>query len=130
MLTRVGERKRLEMPAFWNSVSIAAVPSLSEPFGLVALEALACGVPVVASSVGGLPEIVEDGKSGILVPPNNPSALANALIDLLTNEPLRCQLAVGARQRAEQFSLPRRSTSLIELLKENFGRWRSNIPPK
>ena len=56
------------MPQFWNSVDICVVPSLIEPFGLVALEALACGVPVIASAVGGLKEIVVEGKCGLLVP--------------------------------------------------------------
>jgi len=121
LLTTVGERKRSEMPAFWNSVGVAVVPSLYEPFGLVALEALACGVPVVASNVGGLPEIIENGKSGILVPPNDPKALADALVTLLTNETLRYQLAAGARRRAERFSLAQRSTSLIKLLQERIA---------
>ncbi len=116
LLTMVGERKRSEMPPFWNSVTVAVVPSLYEPFGLVALEALACGVPVVASNLGGLREIVEDGESGILVPPNDPKALADALISLLTNEPLRLSLAAGARRRAGHFSFADRKKSLIELL--------------
>ena len=121
LLTPLGERKRSEMPAFWNSVAIAVVPSLCEAFGLVALEALGCGVPVVASDVGGLAEIVEDGKSGILVPPNDPEALANALINLLRDEPLRLQLAAGARQRAEHFSLTQRSANLIDFLKQRIA---------
>ena len=121
MLMTVGELKRTEMPAFWNTITVAVVPSLCEAFGLVALEALACGVPVIASDVGGLPEIVENGKSGILVPPNDPKALADALITLLTDEPLRRQLASGARQRAEQFSLATRSASLIKLFQQQIG---------
>ena len=121
LLTMVGERKRMEMPSFWNSISVAVVPSLYEPFGLVALEALACGTPVVASKVDGLPEIVEDGKSGLLVPPNDPKALADALITLLTNEPLRRELAAGARRRAEKFSLSQRRNNLIKLLRERIG---------
>jgi glycosyltransferase involved in cell wall biosynthesis len=115
-LSTLGELRRSEMPAFWNALSIAVVPSIAEGFGLVALEALACGVPVVASKVGGLSEIVEHGKSGILVAPNDPRALADALIGLLTNEPLRRQLAAGARERAKAFSLEGRSRSLLEIL--------------
>jgi glycosyltransferase involved in cell wall biosynthesis len=117
-LTMVGELKRSEMSAFWNSVTIAVVPSLCEAFGFVALEALACGVPVVASNLGGLREIVQDGQSGILVPPNDPEALAKALISLLTNEALRGQLATGARRRATEFSLANRSKRLIGLLRQ------------
>ena len=117
----VGAVPRSRMPDFWNSVSIAVVPSLYEPFGLVALEALACGVPVVATAVGGLPEIVVDDESGILVPPGNPAALARALLALLTDERRRLRLAQGARRRAECFSLNRRSRDLLKLLAERAG---------
>jgi glycosyltransferase involved in cell wall biosynthesis len=118
LLRYVGAVPRARMPEFWNSVAIAVVPSLYEPFGLVALEALACGVPVVATAVGGLPEIVVDGESGILVPPGDPAALAQALLALLTDERRRLRLAEGARRRAECFSLNRRSWDLLKLLAE------------
>jgi glycosyltransferase involved in cell wall biosynthesis len=97
---------------------VAVVPSLYEPFGLVALEALACGVPVIASAVGGLKEIVLDGESGLLVPPGDVSALARALRLLLTDDSLRMRLGVGARLRAREFSLQRRSSELLALLEE------------
>lgn len=112
----VGALPRKKMPAFWNSVSIAVVPSLYEPFGLVALEAMACGVPVVATAVGGLTEIVQDGESGLLVPPGDAAALARALVTLITNEPLRRRLAQGAQRRAETFSIERRSRLLLQSL--------------
>jgi D-inositol-3-phosphate glycosyltransferase len=110
------------MPEFWNSVSVAVVPSHRESFGLVALEALACGVPVVATAVGGLPEIVVDGETGILVPPRDPESLAKALLALLTDEQRRQRLADGARRRAERFSLNRRSRNLLQLLAERAER--------
>jgi glycosyltransferase involved in cell wall biosynthesis len=118
----VGERNRREMPNFWNSLSVAAVPSLHESFGLVALEALACGIPVVASAVGGLKEIVIDGECGFLVPPHNPGKLASALLRLLNDEPLRRRLAQSARRRAQMFSLECRSEALLSLLDR---RWSS-----
>jgi glycosyltransferase involved in cell wall biosynthesis len=116
LLHCVGAVPRSQMPDFWNSASIAVVPSHYEPFGLVALEALACGVPVVASSVGGLSEIVVHDECGILVPPRDPKALAQALLALLNDEPRRLRLAQGARRRAESFSLDCRSRSLLKLL--------------
>lgn len=116
LLHVVGELRRAEMPAFWNSVDIAVVPSLTEAFGLVALEALACGVPVVASAVGGLVEIVVDGECGLLVQPNNPKQLAEALIGLLSNAERRCRLAEGTRRRATMWSVERRSQELLGLM--------------
>lgn len=118
LLRSVGVIPRPQMPQFWNSVDIAAVPSLSEAFGLVALEALACGVPVIASAVGGLREIVTDGQCGLLVPPGDAAALARALRTLLTDEPLRARLSASARLRAQHFALQRRSRELVSLALE------------
>lgn len=123
LIRTVGALPRARMPEFWNSVDVAVVPSLSEPFGLVALEALACGVPVVATTAGGLKEIVVDGESGLLVPPRDAAALAQALLTILSDEPLRSRLAAGARRRAEGFSLEGRSRGLLQLLFEQAERF-------
>ncbi|HET7839983.1 MAG TPA: glycosyltransferase [Terriglobia bacterium] len=111
----MGALPRSRMREFWNSLDIAVVPSLYEPFPLVALEVIACGTAVIASKIGGLPEIVVDGESGLLVPAGDASALANAIVSLLTNENLRLRLAEGARRRAASFSQARRSAELVEL---------------
>jgi glycosyltransferase involved in cell wall biosynthesis len=103
------------MPQFWSSHDVAVVPSLTEAFGLVALEALACGVPVVATNAGGLKEIVVHGECGLVVPAGDKGALARALHSLLTDDQLRRRLTAGARPRAEKFSLLRRSRELLEL---------------
>ena len=116
LLLSVGVIPRPKMPQFWNSMDIAVVPSLSEAFGLSALEALACGVPVIASAVGGLKEIVVDDRCGLLVPPGDPAALARALCTMLTDESLRARLSAGARLRAQDFSLQRRSRQLLGFL--------------
>jgi D-inositol-3-phosphate glycosyltransferase len=79
--------------------SVTAVPSRDEAFGLVALESIAVGTPVVASRVGGLAEIVRDGIDGFLVPPDDPKALAEKLAVLLSNRELRDQIGRNARQR-------------------------------
>jgi len=76
------------------------MPSAQESFGLAALEAMACEVPVVASCVGGVPELVEDGVTGILCRPDDLDAMANASIRLLTDEALHRRMAQAARQRA------------------------------
>ena len=118
LLRNVGAYRRAQMPAFWNSVSIAVVPSFYESFGLVALEAMACAVPVVATAVGGLSEIVVHEESGLLVPSNDPKQLAEALLILLKDKPLRCRLAEGARRRAELFSQERRKRQLLATIEK------------
>jgi glycosyltransferase involved in cell wall biosynthesis len=118
LLRTVGALPRSRMPEFWNSVSVAVVPSFYESFGLVALEAMACGVPVVATAVGGLKEMVQDGESGLLVRQGDVVSLAHALTNLLTDEPFRRRLAEGARRRAETYSIERRSRSLLQMLRE------------
>jgi len=77
----------------------AVVPSRSESFGLVNLEALSLGTPVIASNVGGIPEIIRDGIDGYLVPPEDPVAMQTRLGQLLANADLRAQLGRNARAR-------------------------------
>jgi len=83
-----------------RSMTILAVPSLYESLGMVALEAMACGVAVVASAVGGLTEAVDDGRTGLLVPPRNPDALATALVRLLDAPDIASQMGSAGRQLA------------------------------
>jgi N-acetyl-alpha-D-glucosaminyl L-malate synthase BshA len=76
------------------------MPSAQESFGLAALEAMSCEVPVVASRVGGVPELVEDGVTGILVPAEDLAAMAAASIRLLTDETLHDRMSQASRKRA------------------------------
>jgi D-inositol-3-phosphate glycosyltransferase len=79
------------------------VPSYSESFGLVAVEAQACGTPVIAASVGGLRTAVQDGASGILVNGHDPASYARALGGLFASSGLRDRLARGAVEHASRF---------------------------
>lgn len=81
----VGARPHDEIPVWMNACDVLCLPSLDEGMPNVALEALACGLPVVASRVGGVPEIIQDGVNGLTVPPGDGSALAEALRAALTN---------------------------------------------
>lgn len=89
-----------QVPEILNGFDVFAMPSVyqSETFGVAALEASACGVPVVASRVGGVPETVRDQETGFLVPPADPEALAGALARLLRDPLLRKNLGEAARQ--------------------------------
>jgi glycosyltransferase involved in cell wall biosynthesis len=80
------------------------VPSLwAEPFGLVALEAMAMGTPVVAARSGGLAEVLVDGETGYLTPPGDSNSLAAALRRVLEDDDLRSRMSSAARLRAERF---------------------------
>lgn len=88
-----------DIPRLMNGFDILVLPSIWEPFGLVIAEAMACGKPVVATSVGGIPEIVEHDRTGLLVPPAADAPLASALMTLLENKALRTALGRAGRQR-------------------------------
>ncbi|MEO7040259.1 MAG: glycosyltransferase [Gemmatimonadaceae bacterium] len=104
--------------AYVGGFDVAAVPSIEEGFGLVALEALALGVPVVASRVGGLPDIVVDGVTGVLVEPARPEALAGAIVRLLGDPALRRQMGAAAKLDVQRFSLDAYSGRLSEIYRE------------
>jgi glycosyltransferase involved in cell wall biosynthesis len=91
-----------ELVRYYATAEVAVVPSLYEGFGLPAAEAMACGLPVVATTAGALPEVVEDGRSGILVPPRDHYALAGAIKCLLKDEPLRRAMGEEGRRRVER----------------------------
>jgi glycosyltransferase involved in cell wall biosynthesis len=97
---------RRDVPALLSAVSVSVLPSLSEGLSNVVLEAMAAGVPVVATSVGGTPEIVDDGVTGLLVPPRDAGALADAISSLLTDPARRQTIGEAGRRRVEErFSL-------------------------
>ncbi|MFL5681214.1 MAG: glycosyltransferase, partial [Chloroflexota bacterium] len=77
--------RRDDVPAVTAALDVAVLPSYREAQGLTILEAMALSRPVVASNVGGIPEVVEDGRTGLLVPPHDPDALAAAISRLLTD---------------------------------------------
>ncbi len=96
------EQKRL--PLFYSAADVCAVPSYYETFGLVALEALACGTPVVATSVGGFKDIIRQGETGYVLPDNNPRDLADKIGELLSRPSVDRQTALSIRASVSQFS--------------------------
>jgi glycosyltransferase involved in cell wall biosynthesis len=90
--------------AAWQRSSIAVVPSIwPEPFGIVVIEAMASGRPVVASRIGGIPDMIVDGTTGLLVPPGDPIALRQALARLLADPELRERMGQAARRKVTEF---------------------------
>ena len=97
----VGQVDHLELPLYYNAADVCVVPSYYESFGLVALESMACGTPVVASRVGGLPTIIQHGRTGYLKPWRCPDAFANSVEMLISSDGLKQSMGEAARQRAE-----------------------------
>jgi glycosyltransferase involved in cell wall biosynthesis len=95
----LGAIPRALIPALMARAVVTVVPSRDEAFGLVNIESLAVGTPVVASRVGGIPEIVRDGVEGLLVPPDDPAALAKAIHRILESPRLRSGLSEAGRMR-------------------------------
>lgn len=104
-VTFVGRIDHDHLPNYYAAADICVVPSFYEPFGLVAIEAMACGTPVIASAVGGLKYTVIDGETGLLVSPQQEGELAHAIDDLITH-PSKCQAMgrAGHQRVATKFS--------------------------
>jgi D-inositol-3-phosphate glycosyltransferase len=106
-VTFLGKRPQRSLPSYYASADVVVMPSLYESFGMVALEAMACGTPVVASNVGGLSSVVRHGKTGFLVPAREPQALAARLGQLLADPPLRKRLGECGAQVARAYAWTR-----------------------
>ncbi|HST66237.1 MAG TPA: D-inositol-3-phosphate glycosyltransferase [Mycobacteriales bacterium] len=116
----IADLVRFEPPAradrladWYRAADVTVVPSHSESFGLVALESQACGTPVVAAAVGGLPTAVQDGVSGLLVGSHSAADFAAAIDRLVSAPALRAQMAGAARRHAERFSWQRTAEGLL-----------------
>jgi len=116
-----------ELPAYYNAADVCVVPSYYESFGLVALEAMACGIPVVASRVGGLRETVRDGQTGYLVPWRCPEPFAERLDLLLGNKPLRQSLGREARAAAERFRWAEVAARVEDVYHDLVSRYRGTV---
>jgi len=100
--------RRNDIPEILAACDMAVLSSYAEGLPNAVLEYLAAGLPTIATSVGGIPEIIEEGISGILVPPMQPEILSNTMISLLRNSELRNKLAMAGRNRViRQFNYDR-----------------------
>jgi D-inositol-3-phosphate glycosyltransferase len=116
-----------DLPALYRAADLVAVPSYNESFGLVALEAQACGTPVLAAAVGGLVTAVEDGVSGVLIDGHDPVDWAATLAKLLPDRLRRATLSRGAERHARHFSWHRTVSGLLTVYGEAMAEHRGRL---
>jgi D-inositol-3-phosphate glycosyltransferase len=118
LVTFLGKRGQDTLPYYYSAAEVVVVPSQYESFGMVALEAMACGRPVVASQVGGLAYLVQDGITGFTVPVDDPQALGEHLLVLMSDPVLRQQMGQQAVFYARRYGWERIAERLMTVYKE------------
>jgi D-inositol-3-phosphate glycosyltransferase len=118
----LGKKSQETLPYYYSSADALIMPSYYESFGMVALEAMACGTPVIASQVGGLPFLVQNGKTGFIVPGGSPEALVDPLMKLMTNDDLRKKMG----QQAASYALNYSWNLIAERIKETYSEMLGN----
>lgn len=117
----LGKRGQNTLPYYYSAAEVVVMPSFYESFGMVALEAMACGTPVVASRVGGLAFLIKDGETGYFVPSQDPEALAEKLRALFVDHDLRKQFGQAAAEYAKHFSWELITQRILEIYQELVG---------
>lgn len=107
----LGSKPHGEIPIWLNAADLLVLPSLSEGRPNIVLEAMACGIPVVATRVGGIPELIREGENGFLVPPNDPKALGKAILTVLEMKTPRDVLGRKGREMLESLGLDWKTTA-------------------
>jgi D-inositol-3-phosphate glycosyltransferase len=115
LVTFLGAQAQDTLPSYYSAADVLVVPSHYESFGMVALEAMACGTPVIASKVGGLSFTVQDGITGFHVPERDPETLAGKISLLLKDHNLRSRLGAQATQWVRRYSWPKVADQIVSL---------------
>ncbi|HEX6302897.1 MAG TPA: glycosyltransferase [Anaerolineales bacterium] len=121
MVTFLGKRSQDTLPYYYSASEAVVMPSHYESFGMVALEAMACGTPVVASHVGGLAFLVQHGVTGFTVPVDEPRALADCLKELIKNPALRLRMGRQAAEVAQRYGWDTIAGQIVEVYEEVLG---------
>ena len=120
----LGQVPREELPRYFSSVDLLVATSYaSETFGIGLVEAQACGLPVVASRFGGFREVIDEGRTGLLVEPQNPAALAQAITALLADPARRAAMSAAAPAWAAQFAWSAVADRVEQAYRAAVGRW-------
>jgi D-inositol-3-phosphate glycosyltransferase len=114
----LGKRGQATLPYYYSAAEAVVVPSHYESFGMVALEAMACGTPVVASQVGGLAFLVQDGVTGYTVPVNEPLALADRLTRLVNDPDLKQRMGENAAKLAREYRWENIATKILRVYQQ------------
>lgn len=114
----LGKQDQQMLPYYYSAAEVVVMPSHYESFGMVALESMACGTPVIASQVGGLAFLVRDGETGFVVPGNDIEKLSNRLVDLIRNKELRNKLGAKSADYAQLYSWENISSKIVEVYRE------------
>jgi D-inositol-3-phosphate glycosyltransferase len=118
MVVFLGKRGQDTLPYYYSAAEVLVMPSLYESFGMVALEAMACGTPVVASHVGGLAYLVRDGETGYTIPDNEPDALCEKLSALLGDPQLHARMGLRAAQYAQDYAWEKIAAQIVDVYKK------------
>ena len=117
MVVFLGKRGQDTLPYYYSAAEVLVMPSLYESFGMVALEAMACGTPVIASEVGGLGYLVQDGETGYTIPDSDPEALCNKLSGLLGDAHLRETMGLRAAEYALDYAWSNIAAQIVDVYK-------------
>jgi D-inositol-3-phosphate glycosyltransferase len=122
LVTFLGAKDQNKLAGFYSAATVVIVPSHYESFGMVALEAMACGTPVIASEVGGLAYLVQDGVTGFHVPDQDPIELAERMCLLLHNPALREEMSAAAVLRAREYAWPGIADRIMTLYQDTLNK--------
>jgi D-inositol-3-phosphate glycosyltransferase len=118
MVLFLGKRAQDTLPYYYSAAEVLVMPSLYESFGMVALEAMACGTPVIASEVGGLGYLVQDGVTGYTIPDSDPGMLCEKLSKLLGDNELRTTMGNRAADYATEYAWDKIVSAIVKVYDE------------
>jgi D-inositol-3-phosphate glycosyltransferase len=115
MVAFLGKRGQDTLPYYYSAAEVVVMPSLYESFGMVALEAMACGTPVIASEVGGLGYLVQNEVTGYTIPDSDPEVLCEKLSLLLNDPALHSKMGIAAAEYAKSYAWERIAAQIVDV---------------